>query len=157
MAGKLLLQCTVYVSRISPGQRDNLRPTVRNILTQAQHLNARDNVTGLLVFNSSFFAQALEGESETIERTFGRISRDIRHSAPVILLSQSIAERSFGAWTMCARQLSRLDNDILDRFDQRGVFPSAADSGTALLGQLQAISRVHHAAFDLQTRDVHYL
>lgn len=151
------LECLVYVSRIATGNEGDLRPIVRNILTQAQHLNARDNVTGLLAFNRSFFAQVLEGEAETIDRTFGRISKDIRHTLPTMVLRQPLSERSFGAWTMCARQLSQLDNDILDSLERRGAFPPAYGSGAFLLTQLQAIARVHHEAFDRQTKDVLYL
>ncbi|MBC7770241.1 MAG: BLUF domain-containing protein [Phycisphaerales bacterium] len=145
------------MSKIASSGLQNLHPTVRNILTQAQHLNARDNITGLLVFNSVFFAQVLEGEPETVTRTFGRISKDIRHTLPVIVLQQKISERSFGAWTMCARQLSQLDNDILNSMEQRGAFPPAYGSGALLLTQLQAIGRVHQAAFDRQAKDVLYL
>lgn len=54
-------QCLVYVSKISSNTAGDLRSTVRNILTQAQHLNARDNVTGLLVFNHSFLPRRLRG------------------------------------------------------------------------------------------------
>lgn len=151
------LRRLVYVSKITSRNAQDLHSTVRNILTQAQHLNARDNVTGLLAFNNSFFAQVLEGEPETIDRTFGRISKDVRHSLPTIVLEQAVSERSFGAWTMCARPLSQLDNDILDGMERRGAFPPASGSGALLLCQLQAISRVHYEAFDRQTKDVHFL
>lgn len=151
------LQCLVYVSKVSRTAAGELRSTVRNILTQAQHLNARDDVTGLLVFNHSFFAQALEGEPDTIDQTFGRISKDIRHTLPTIVLKQAVSERNFGAWTMCARQLSQLDNDILDSLERRGGVSPAYVSGALLLSQLQAIARVHYEAFDRQARDVLYL
>lgn len=157
MARPTSLQCLLYVSRISSKFTGDLRSTVRNVLTQAQHLNARDNVTGLLVFNHSFFAQALEGEPDTIGQTFGRISKDIRHRLPTIVLQQTVSERSFGAWTMCARQLSQLDNDILDSLERRGGFPPAYGSGPLLLRQLQAIARVHYEAFDRQAKDVLHL
>ena len=157
MTAASTLQCLVYVSKIAGSGLNNLRPTVRNILTQAQHRNARDHVTGLLVFNNSFFAQALEGEPNAVERTFGRISKDVRHTLPTILLKQTISERAFGAWTMCARQLSVLDNDILNSLEKRGAFPPGYGSGAQLLTQLQAIGRVHSAAFDRQSKDVHYL
>lgn len=157
MAGTALLQCLVYVSKISSGAASDLRSTVRNLLAQAQHLNARDNVTGLLVFNHAFFAQALEGAPDTIDRIFGRISKDCRHTLPTIVLKQAVSERNFGAWTMCARQLSQLDNDILDSLERRGSFSPPYDSGALLLRQLQAIARVHYEAFDRQAKDVHYL
>jgi hypothetical protein len=157
MAGPPSLQCLVYVSKISSNSAGDLRSTVRSILTRAQHLNARDNVTGLLVFNHSFFAQALEGEPDTIDQTFGRISKDVRYTLPTIVLKQTVSERGFGAWTMCARQLSQLDNDILDNLERRRGFPPAYGSGALLLSQLQAIARVHRETFDRQAKDVLYL
>lgn len=105
-------------------------------------------VTGLLIFNYTLFAQVLEGDFATIENTFGRISRDARHTLPSVLQKTAIAQRSFGAWTMCARQLSLLDNDILDRFEQQGTFSPLAVSGARLQEQLCGIGRVHQAAFD---------
>lgn len=157
MTNKPNLHCLVYVSRMVPVPSQSLQQTVRSILTVAQHRNAANDVTGLLIFNQSFFAQVLEGDLAVIENTFSRISRDPRHRWPSILLKTAAAERSFGAWTMCARQLSKLDNDILDRFDQQGAFPPLPASGARLLEQLRGIGRVHQAAFDLQTKDVQYL
>lgn len=157
MARPTSLQCLVYVSKISSNAAGDLRSTVRNILTQAQHLNARDNVTGILAFNHSFFAQALEGPPDTIDQTFGRISKDIRHTLPTIVLKRTVLERRFGAWTMCARQLSQLDNDILDSLERRYGFPPADSSGAFVLSQLEAIARVHYEAFDRQAKDVLYL
>jgi hypothetical protein len=151
------LYCLVYVSRIASAHRSRIRQVVREILTQAQHRNARNGVTGLLVFNSTFFVQALEGELEAVDRTFSQISRDVRHSFPTVVYKQPIAERSFHRWTMCARELSKLDNDILDRLEQRGAFVPTAESGASLLEQLRSIGRVHHAVFDQQMRDTLYL
>lgn len=154
MTNKPNLHCLVYTSRIVPVSRQTLQQTVRSILTVAQHRNAANDVTGLLIFNQTLFAQVLEGDLAAIESTFGRISRDARHTLPSVLLKTATAERRFGAWTMCARQLSRLDNDILDRIEQQGAFPA---SGVRLLELMRGIGRVHQAAFDRQTKDVEYL
>ena len=58
---------------------------------------------------------------------------------------------------MCARQLSKLDNIILDSLDKQGSFPPSLGSGAKLLADLQAIGRVHQAAFDRQAKDVLFL
>jgi DNA-binding NarL/FixJ family response regulator len=151
------LHCLVYVSRMAPVMSQNLQQMVRSILTVAQHRNAVQGVTGLLIFNQNFFAQVLEGDLATIEKSFGRISLDPRHTMPSVLLKTAIEDRSFGAWTMCARQLSKLDNDVLDRFERQGAFPPLPQSGARLLDQLRAIGRVHQAAFDRQNQDALYL
>lgn len=151
------LHCLVYVSKIASPYRSRARQVVREILTQAQHRNAQNNITGLLVFNATFFVQALEGDLEAIDQTFGQIAKDVRHSFPMVVFKQPVAERSFAAWTMCARELSKLDNEILDRLDLHGAFLPTVPSGAFLLEQLQGIGRVHHAAFDRQMSDVLYL
>lgn len=150
------LYCLTYVSKIAPSEKNRLRQAVTEILAQAQHLNARDGITGVLVFNNTYFAQALEGDRAVIEAKFGAISRDIRHSLPTLLSLGPIANRSFSSWTMCARQISKLDNDILDRLENRGAFPPAPDGG-ALLEQLRAVGRVHQEYFDRQLKGVVYL
>lgn len=131
MTSKLNLHCLVYVCRIVQVPRQSLQQTVRSILTVAQHRNAANDVTGVLIFNQNLFAQVLEGDLAAVENTFGRISRDPRHTLPSVVLRTATAERSFGAWTMCARQLSKLDNDILDRFEQQAAFPPLPASGRA--------------------------
>ena len=42
----------------------------------------------------------LEGDADTIERTFATISRDARHSGVIILESRAIDERGFPQWSM---------------------------------------------------------
>ncbi|MET0544737.1 MAG: BLUF domain-containing protein [Caulobacterales bacterium] len=154
MAEAAPLHCLVYVSKIALSERAHVRQTVLNILTRSQHLNARDNITGVLVFNQLFFAQALEGDRDSVDRTFARISKDTRHTLPALVLKRAIPERSFANWTMCARQLSKLDSDILDQLEQTGAFPPPIGSGVLLLEQLKDIGRAHQAAFDLQMQDV---
>jgi hypothetical protein len=149
--------CLVYVSKAAPAEPAKRRLIVRNILTQAQHLNARDDITGLLIFNDDYFAQALEGPRDAVEQTFGRIARDERHALPTVVLRQSVEVRAFSRWTMCARQLSALDNQILDRLNDKGGFSPAAMPGVELLDALKGIARVHAAQFDRQTQSVVYL
>lgn len=156
MADTSNLYCLTYVSRIANSERDRLRQTVTEILSQSQHLNGRDGITGVLVFDNTYFAQALEGDRSAVEAKFGAISRDKRHMFPTVLSQGPIAERSFAAWSMCARPLSKLDNDILDRLANRGAFPPGPDGG-ALIEQLRAIARIHQEYFDRQSRDVAYL
>jgi len=56
--------------------------------------NRRDNVTGLLLFNSRRFLQVLEGPKEAVERIFARIH----------------ATAAIAAWSNCAKERSRPAN-----------------------------------------------
>jgi len=147
--------CLIYTSTIALRATANLQQTVRNILTQAQHRNSIDGITGMLVFSGVTFIQALEGDKEKVTATFTRIMRDARHTRPTIVYQEPIAQRRFASWAMCARRLSSLDNQILDSFDKRGGL--SASSATLLLDQLEGIGRVHGACFNRQRDDVAYI
>jgi hypothetical protein len=62
--------------------------------------NRRDDVTGLLLFNSRRFLQVLEGPKEAVERIFERIHGDSRHRGVVKLREGTIETREFGQWAM---------------------------------------------------------
>lgn len=73
--------------------------------------NRRDDVTGLLLFNSRRFLQVLEGPKEAVERIFARIHGDSRHRAVVKLREGAIDSREFGQWAMAYDDpLSPADN-----------------------------------------------
>lgn len=64
-------------------------------------LNRRGDVTGVLVYTGSFFAQILEGAQETIDPLIARILKDPRHVDGRVLLSKvGLAQRTFGDWSM---------------------------------------------------------
>ncbi|MEJ7933615.1 BLUF domain-containing protein [Sphingobium sp. AN558] len=62
--------------------------------------NRRQDVTGLLLFNSKRFLQVLEGPRDAVERIYAHIGGDARHRALVTLREGSIAAREFGDWGM---------------------------------------------------------
>ncbi|MES2753532.1 MAG: BLUF domain-containing protein [Pseudomonadota bacterium] len=78
---------------ISPAELDS-------ILRISRRNNAADAVTGLLVTGGTRFLQVLEGERESVMRTFDRIAADPRHFAIVRLADQPISVRAFPAWRM---------------------------------------------------------
>jgi hypothetical protein len=149
--------CLIYSSTIALSPGANLQQIVRSILTQAQHRNSIDGITGMLVFTGDTFIQALEGEKEKVLATFARIKRDARHTRVTIVYQAPISKRRFGMWSMCARQLSTLDNQILDRFDKRGGLSPKKDSRPLLLDQLEGIGRVHSVYFQRQRDDIAYI
>ncbi len=70
------------------------------ILGMARARNAAEGITGALVHSHAWFGQVLEGGMADIERTFGRIARDQRHTDIRILEITEIERRGFGAWAM---------------------------------------------------------
>ena len=73
---------------------------VDDILAVSRRNNARDRITGLLLFNGKRFLQMLEGAPPLIETAYTRILKDPRHFAVVKLSERQIDEREFGGWDM---------------------------------------------------------
>lgn len=79
--------------------------------------NAREDVTGLLLFNSRRFLQVLEGPTEAVRRIYDRIALDPRHRAVVKLREGTIADREFGQWAMAYDDPTRPSQTLSDSVD----------------------------------------
>ena len=91
----------VYCSRNTiPDHQGDTAAEVSSILAVSRANNARDGVTGALLYSEGCFAQVLEGELGTVERTFERIQCDPRHGNVVVLEARHVEQRLFGAWDM---------------------------------------------------------
>ena len=91
----------IYTSRSRiGGDATTLRREVAEILEAARRDNARDGITGALLYNHVGFAQVLEGPLPAVTATFERIQRDSRHGDVVVLASGAIAARAFADWRM---------------------------------------------------------
>lgn len=77
--------------------------------------NRRDDVTGLLLFNSRRFLQVLEGPKEAVDRIFARIHGDPRHRAVVTLREGPVAAREFGEWSMAYDDAAHPSLDLKDK------------------------------------------
>lgn len=92
----------IYYSRnrqAASGQRAQLE-LLRAILSASQRNNARDGITGFLLFDRSWFFQILEGERASIIKTYERIQHDPRHTDVTLMALRDTRARSFPAWSM---------------------------------------------------------
>lgn len=94
-----------------------------SILSASNRNNKPKGLTGALVFDDLWFLQALEGERETVWRTFEMIRRDERHANIELVEMLGIEARTFGNWwmglavrneTTMAAFAPHLDNGRLD-------------------------------------------
>ncbi len=81
--------------------------------------NARDDVSGGLMFAGGVFVQLLEGDGPAVEATFERICRDGRHRRLQLLDFSITDERAFASWQMVA-----FEGDA----HARSLFPSLAEA-----------------------------
>ena len=87
----------LYVSRAVPGADV---ATVNNILHASRRRNARDDVTGCLLFTGRHFAQVLEGRPAAVGAVFDRIAQDPRHSRTRMLAQTRSTHRTYSDWSM---------------------------------------------------------
>jgi blue light- and temperature-responsive anti-repressor len=92
-----ILYCSKNLIEGENAKRD---AEITQILQTARRKNKQQNVTGALLFNSGYFAQALEGPRLAIETIFERIQRDPRHGDVTVLSSQTGGHRDFPEWSM---------------------------------------------------------
>jgi hypothetical protein len=95
------------------------------LLHVARANNARDGVTGMLLYHDGNFIQALEGPREAVERTFARIRRNEAHDGVVATRTMPIDARHFADWSMgflpsdaLSAEAKRCVNDFLRRPSQ---------------------------------------
>ena len=105
---------------------------LRDIVAVSIRNNARDDITGYLIFDGETFLQILEGGSEAVEATFARISRDARHRDPQLLLAGAAAERAFSKWAMNGYLRREADAQIFARHGVPGAIPDVI-SGQSVL------------------------
>jgi hypothetical protein len=92
-----ILYCSKNLIEGENAKRD---AEINQILQTSRRNNKEQNVTGALLFDSGYFAQALEGPRPAIERIFERIQRDPRHGDVTVLSSQTEGHRDFPEWSM---------------------------------------------------------
>lgn len=97
-----LIYVSIAVADFGPAQ-------LLELLRVSRENNARDEITGLLLYKERRFMQLLEGSERAVCATFSRIANDPRHHEPTILLEGSIEQRDFAEWSMGFQDL---DGDI---------------------------------------------
>lgn len=92
-----MIQQIVYVSATRwPLQAADLA----QILEASRRNNARDGITGLMVYHDSQVLQVLEGEGEGLAQVFDRIRADPRHGGLITLWRGTVERRVFADWRM---------------------------------------------------------
>ncbi len=75
-------------------------PELHELTRVAQARNARESVTGLMLYDNERFFQWLEGPPGSVDRVMDSIRADRRHQDIEILDNQAVRSRTFDGWTM---------------------------------------------------------
>ncbi len=62
--------------------------------------NARDSLTGFLIFADHRFFQLIEGPADAVENLLNKLGDDPRHTQIEILKRETLEKRAFPKWTM---------------------------------------------------------
>lgn len=92
----------VYVS--SAREKFDKASLVR-LLAHSRDNNQAQGITGMLLYKDGNFLQVLEGEAQTVRDLYERIQRDPRHQNTIVMLDESISQRTFPDWSMGFRDL----------------------------------------------------
>ncbi|KAJ3005788.1 hypothetical protein HKX48_000463 [Thoreauomyces humboldtii] len=102
----------IYVSQaVSTTSRD-----LAAILDSARRRNAKDQISGILLYNNGQFMQCLEGKPELVQGVYNDISKDERHEHIAILLDHEVRRRDFDCWLMGFKDVS-LDREFATQDD----------------------------------------
>jgi hypothetical protein len=111
---------------------------VEDVLAVSRQNNARDGITGALLFSANVFAQVLEGPADVVQEAFERIQCDERHSDIVVLQCGPISTRDFPNWAMAyAREEGMGQSPTAAALAD--AFTGMASGGNALLDLLRAV------------------
>jgi hypothetical protein len=97
-----------HVDRLAGPMQDR----IHDILIESVANNRRDDITGALIHDDRWFAQALEGPETMVSATFERILRDRRHADVRLIKMQPVATRRFAAWWMACVARSADNADL---------------------------------------------
>ena len=73
---------------------------LEDIETNSPQWNARNDVTGFLIFNGTHFLQLVEGPELVIEELVERVRKDPRHTGFEVRDRQKVERRSFPDWPL---------------------------------------------------------
>lgn len=70
------------------------------LLAISREKNHAAGLTGVLLYAGGHFIQTLEGPTEAVDATFGRIQRDLRHRSIDVALREEVEAPFFPDWSM---------------------------------------------------------
>ena len=111
----------IYASRATEHFHEHEIP---ELLKQARLANARQELTGMLLYIDGSFLQVLEGQPDMVEAMFAAILLDKRHSQITLIARETILERAYEGWTLIHKTLDPVEAGEL--IEEPDYFQSSA-------------------------------
>lgn len=101
---------------------------VQAIVEKANVNNAKENVTGLLLWDGRYFLQCLEGEEKAVYSLYNKIKEDKRHAKVALTGLIKIRFRMFEKWNMGLVGKESLSEEVLQTtLDTNALDPKKLD------------------------------
>ena len=129
----------IYRSRdlIPDGDR---KAELGRLFSAARSNNKKQQVTGALLVNDSWFVQILEGDEDVVRALYQRIEKDPRHDTVTVLDVRTVEERTFARWAM-ARVSEHDEPDIPLIAHVDGISPASSRGTTDAQEKLLEVMR----------------
>lgn len=124
-----------YCSEMAGVDKD----AIDHILATSRKNNEQQAVTGMLLFNGTYFLQCLEGGRSAVNDTYQRIMRDARHRRPVLLAYEELDRREFGDWLMAYVPWTKDVRSIIRTFSVTDEFDPYRLSSKSAIGLFRAL------------------
>lgn len=96
----------IYVSRSTESFHEHEIP---DLLQQVRIANAKQQITGMLLYIGGSFLQVLEGPPELVDAVFTKLHADTRHTQLRLIAREPLPERAFEGWTMMHKTLDPVE------------------------------------------------
>lgn len=84
---------------LSKQNQDFTEQQIDDLVSESEHANQNNDITGFIAYKDQQFVQYIEGEENKILTLFNIIQRDPRHSV-LISKTVNIEHRKFNSWNM---------------------------------------------------------
>lgn len=139
----MIHQLVYYSRNVVLGNDRAMLTNLREIVSASQRNNSRDEITGFLIFDKTWFIQILEGDQSQVSTTYTRIARDPRHTTATIMDARNVQGRSFPNWTMGGAMRTP---EVEEVYLQHGI-------GSAIEPARLKSAQIINLALDLQAFD----
>ena len=127
----------VYASRATGPIKNEM---LTHILEHSRRQNHDLGITGVLcVCHGDIFLQVLEGGREEVNRLYGKLLQDARHSDVTLLDYAEIPERRFSGWRMGRVDLEKLNPGLVLKYSEKPRLDPFSISGRSALALLEEL------------------
>lgn len=115
-----MLAILIYRSRICA---KSLSFNIDKLVSSASRINKKQGITGVLMFDGTYFLQILEGGAENVDQLYAKIKMDRRHHHIVELMRDYAPRRSFPGNGMAVYDMRsvRSANDLMRELVAIGI------------------------------------